>query len=295
MLLFGVIPTEPWDILFTQSFWLFIIFILILIVVERVIAWAARRSVTRLGLPRSAANNVLIVVRIIIIVIAITAAMPLLGVFIPSELIVALTASFATAIALFISFSLNNVVAGIYILVTRPFAVGDYVRIGGTEGIVEELTINFTRVYGPDKVFVTLPNNRVLGSDITNYRVRELLYKTTEAEEKKSKAKKEKGGLLARRRMEKLEKSLKVEKLYRYTFTVNVKGDKYNEDKTISKFEELNDKWKPKFGYKLSYEHWGAGTGDVPFLFAITVEDPYKLVEYRNEFYKDLLAVIRSL
>ncbi|RLI99121.1 MAG: hypothetical protein DRP00_00135 [Candidatus Aenigmatarchaeota archaeon] len=63
-------------------------------------------------------------------VTGVTAASPLFGVFIPSELLAALTASLATAFALFLSLSLQNVVAGIYILVTQPFSVGDYVRIG---------------------------------------------------------------------------------------------------------------------------------------------------------------------
>ncbi|MEM2985321.1 MAG: mechanosensitive ion channel, partial [Candidatus Jordarchaeaceae archaeon] len=173
MLLFGVIPTQPWDILLTPAFWWFVVLVIALIITERIIFVVARRTVIRLNLPRTAANNVMIGVRIIILVIIITGALPLFGVFIPSELLVALTASLSTAVALFISFSLQNVVAGFYILISRPFSVGDYVKIGANEGIVDEITINYTRLYGPDKVFVTLANQRVLQNDITNYRVRE--------------------------------------------------------------------------------------------------------------------------
>ncbi len=303
MLLFGLIPTEPWDVLLTPSFWWFIVLVIILIIVERVISWVARRTVTRLNLPRSAANNVMIAVRVIIFVIAITAALPIFGVFIPSELLVALTASLATAIALFISFSLTNVVAGFYILITRPFSVGDYVKLGNTEGIVEEISINYTRIYAPDKVFVTLPNQKVLQNDIINYRVRERLYAVAKAGKAKKEKLSEKEELVAqtekRSRIRRLFsrgtvkeiKGIKLKTLYRYTFTLNVRRDDFDENKTEQRFDEICKKWEPKFGYKPTYQLWGAGAGDVPYLFAITVEKPIKIIENRNDFYKDLLRI----
>lgn len=305
MLLFGVIPTEPWDILLTPAFWWFVILITALIIAERIISWVARRTVTRLNLPRSAANNVMIGIRIIIIVIAITAALPLFGVFIPSELLVALTASLSTAIALFLSFSLQNVVAGFYILITRPFSVGDYVKIGGTEGIVEEITVNYTRIYGPDKVFVTLPNQRVLQNEIINYRVRERLYDI----EKTRNTKKEKPyeqieleaqeenhtksrGLLSKRRIEKLEKSMKLKTLYRYTFDVTVTFDNFHPEKTEATFDKVCKKWKSVFGYEPSYTLWNVQHWLV-YRFAITVESPAtKLVENRNPFLHDIFQAI---
>ncbi|MEM2134969.1 MAG: mechanosensitive ion channel [Candidatus Jordarchaeaceae archaeon] len=303
MLLFGVIPTQPWDILLTPAFWWFVVLVIALIITERIIFVVARRTVIRLNLPRTAANNVMIGVRIIILVIIITGALPLFGVFIPSELLVALTASLSTAVALFISFSLQNVVAGFYILISRPFSVGDYVKIGANEGIVDEITINYTRLYGPDKVFVTLANQRVLQNDITNYRVREPLHTLplTEKSKKKELSKgeesmpqREKRGRLGRifsgKKLDEL-KHIKIEVLYRYTFTVTVRRDYYDEDRTEHKFEEICSKWKPKFGYKPTYQLWGAGGGDVPYLFAITVDDPIKLIENRNEFYKDIIRV----
>jgi len=69
---------------------------------------------------------------------------------IPSEIVVTLTASLTTTITLFVSFSLTNVVAGIYLFATRPFSVGDYVSIGDVEGLVKEISVNFTRLYSLD-------------------------------------------------------------------------------------------------------------------------------------------------
>ncbi len=301
MLLFGIMPTQPWDILLTPAFWWFIILVIALMVAERLIFLVARRTVIKLNLPRTAANTVMIGVRIIILVIIITAALPLFGVVIPSELLVALTASLSTAVALFISFSLQNVVAGFYILVSRPFSVGDYVKIGANEGIVDEITINYTRLYGPDKVFVTLANQRVLLNDITNYRVREPLHtlpvkskKKEPSRGEKSMPQKEKQGRLksifSGKKLDEL-KRIKMKILYRYTFTVSVRRDYYDEEKTEKKFEEICSSWEPKFGYKPTYQLWGASGGDVPYLFAITVDDPIKLIENRNDFYKDIIRV----
>ncbi len=56
-MLLASIPTEPWDILFTPSFWWFLAVVVVLIVVERIVSWTARRTVTRLNLSKSAANN----------------------------------------------------------------------------------------------------------------------------------------------------------------------------------------------------------------------------------------------
>lgn len=304
-MLFGSIPTEPWDVFLTPSFWWFVIFVVALIVIERVVSWVARRAVVSLNLPKSAANNLIIVVRIVLIVIAITSALPLFGVFIPSELLVAITASLSTAVALFISFSLSNVVAGIYLLATRPFAVGDYVRIGNNEGIVEEISINYTRIFSPDKVFRTLPNQTVLQNDITNYRVRERLYKVETPKKKEKEVIKEeelqtqskKPGrlrrLFSRGKVDKISDAIKVEKLYKYTFDVAIMFDFYNRSKTENGFEEVCDKWESEFGYKPSFILWKIDW-IMLYRFSVTVEKPIKIIEHRNDFQDDLLEVIST-
>ena len=306
MLLFGFLPTEPWDILFTQSFWWFVVFVVALIIVERVVSWAARRAVTRLNLPREAANNLIIVVRIIIIVAAITVALPLFGLFIPSEIIVALTASLATAIGLFIAFSLSNPVAGIYMLVTRPFSVGDYVKIGDTEGIVEEISINYTTIYTPDKVFVVLPNQIVLHNQITNYKVRERTYEITKPREEekdetrekvKSENQKEKRGrikkLFSRRNVEELREAIKIKTSYKYTFDLRVRFDDYRRKKTELRFDEICKKWETVFGYSPSYMLWKI-EWHLVYHFTITVEEPIEIIENRNALLDDILEAITA-
>jgi len=83
---------------------------------------------------------------------------------------------------------------------------------------------------------------------------------------------------------------IKRKVLYRYTFTVNVRRD-FDGDEIEQRFEEVCRKWEPKFGCKPSCQPWGAGGGDVPYLFSITVEEPIKLIEFRNDFYKDIIRI----
>ncbi len=304
MLLFGLIPTEPWDIFLTPSFWWFVVLVIVLIVVERVISWVARRTVVRLNLPKTAANNLIIGVRLIMVIIAITAALPLFGIFIPSELLVAITASLATAIALFISFSLTNVVAGIYLLVTRPFAVGDYVKIGDVEGIVEELSINYTTIYTISRFFAKLPNQTVLNNPIINYRIRERLYEFEEQEKKRkeietpeelavqtkksSRVKK----LVSRKKMEGITEAIIAKKLYGYTFEVGVRHEEFARKKLESRFDRVLEKWEPVFKYRPRYRLFKVDWYII-YRFRITVEEPIQILDNRHAFLEDVLDAIR--
>ncbi|MBQ03246.1 hypothetical protein CL673_00825 [Candidatus Bathyarchaeota archaeon] len=64
--------------------------------------------------------------------------------------------------------TINNVVAGFYVLVTQPFKVKDYVKIGALEGQVEEITINYTNLYTPTFNLLKVPNTQVMNSRILN-------------------------------------------------------------------------------------------------------------------------------
>ena len=64
--------------------------------------------------------------------------------------------------------TINNVVAGFYVLVTQPFKVKDYVMIGNLEGQVEEITINYTNLYTPTFNLLKVPNTQVMNSRILN-------------------------------------------------------------------------------------------------------------------------------
>jgi len=70
---------------------------------------------------------------------------------------------------------LSNVVAGLSIIFTRPFHVGDYVSIVQEEGEVLEITLFNTVLGHPDLSRVVIPNRRVVGEILHNHgKIRQL-------------------------------------------------------------------------------------------------------------------------
>jgi small conductance mechanosensitive channel len=81
----------------------------------------------------------------------------------------ALVAGAGIAIGAAWSGLLSNFAAGIFLLVLRPYKVGDYVTAGGIEGAVLEIGLFGTSVNTPDNVKTTIGNAKVMGGDIKNF------------------------------------------------------------------------------------------------------------------------------
>ncbi|MFB6266509.1 MAG: mechanosensitive ion channel family protein [Halodesulfurarchaeum sp.] len=64
--------------------------------------------------------------------------------------------------------TLGSLIAGFVLMFSRPFEIGDWVRIGEEEGIVTEISIVNTRLENFDGEFVVLPNDIVSNSTIVN-------------------------------------------------------------------------------------------------------------------------------
>ena len=70
---------------------------------------------------------------------------------------------------------LGNLVAGLTIIFSRPFNVGEYIQIGSVEGRVEEINLFDTKLSHPDRSTVVVPNRKIVGEILHNYgRIRQL-------------------------------------------------------------------------------------------------------------------------
>jgi small conductance mechanosensitive channel len=70
---------------------------------------------------------------------------------------------------------LGNLVAGLTIIFTRPFRVGDYVSIVKEEGEVLDVSLFNTTLGHPDRSRVVIPNRRIVGEIMHNYgKIRQL-------------------------------------------------------------------------------------------------------------------------
>ena len=66
---------------------------------------------------------------------------------------------------------LSNVVAGLTIIFTKPYRVGDYVEIVGVQGQVESIQLFSTTLQHADRSRVVVPNRKIVGEILHNYGV----------------------------------------------------------------------------------------------------------------------------
>jgi small conductance mechanosensitive channel len=65
--------------------------------------------------------------------------------------------------------TLANFIAGVILLVERPFRTGDWVEIGGQTGKVVEITLRTTHLVTRDNVHTVIPNDAVASAEIVNF------------------------------------------------------------------------------------------------------------------------------
>ena len=63
---------------------------------------------------------------------------------------------------------LSNYGAGLNIILSRPFLVGDTVRVQGMTGIVRDISLANTKLVNEDGEIITIPNNSIIGEVLVN-------------------------------------------------------------------------------------------------------------------------------
>src|SRR5258708_33245716 len=70
---------------------------------------------------------------------------------------------------------LGNLVAGLVIIVAKPFRVGDYIEIHSVHGQVEQIELLSTVLKHSDRSQVMIPNRKIVGEILHNYgKIRQL-------------------------------------------------------------------------------------------------------------------------
>ena len=158
------------DFLTTENILLIVtglVIIIIVLVADRLVRRAISRYSKGLKLEPHAENILKLTARIIIFAVGVIALLSLFGM--PTEWFVGVSALTGAAIGFASTQTVGNFLAGFYIMMSRPFMVRDYVKIGDIEGEVREITINYTKIYTPTYNITEIPNRKVLDSTILNY------------------------------------------------------------------------------------------------------------------------------
>ncbi|MEP7246323.1 MAG: mechanosensitive ion channel family protein [Gammaproteobacteria bacterium] len=72
-------------------------------------------------------------------------------------------------IALALQGVLSNVAAGLTIIFTKPFRVGEYISIAAEEGRVDAISLFSTTLGHPDRSLVIIPNRKIAGEILHNF------------------------------------------------------------------------------------------------------------------------------
>lgn len=83
--------------------------------------------------------------------------------------LIAILGAAGLAIGLALQGTMQNVAAGVMLLVLRPFKTGDFIDAGGQSGTVVEISLFTTELRTPDGIFKSVPNSSIWGASITNF------------------------------------------------------------------------------------------------------------------------------
>lgn len=151
-----------------------IIFALVIFVVGRMVIKALvqilRKILHRTEMDLILINFVSSIVKTVLLLFVIIAAIGQLG--IDTTSLIALLGAAGLAVGLALKNSLQNFASGVLLIIFRPFKTGDFIDAGGTSGVVESIAIFNTVLRTPDNREVIVPNSAIYNDSITNYSTR---------------------------------------------------------------------------------------------------------------------------
>ena len=242
----GPFPNVTWGMILEV-----IILVIIAVALERFITRYLRRFAKRAHIAPHVVNGVALTFRILILFGLLVTLVKIGG--ISTDLFLAFSAFGGAAVGLASTQTIGNFIAGLYLLATRPFRVGDYVRIGTVEGVVQEITINFTKVLTQGNNVVVISNLQVMSKDMTN-----CFYENE-----------------------------KLEALYCCTFEIGF-DHSVPADKIATIFAEVFEQFNNKLPRKLNYMLLRSGSFERVYMVYLYVKKPEEIFTYRPEIAEEI-------
>lgn len=85
------------------------------------------------------------------------------------NIIIGALSAFGVGISLALKDNMASVASGLQILLTKPFKVGDIVKVGHHEGRVESIEMTYITLLTRDNQIDIVPNNKVISKTVKNY------------------------------------------------------------------------------------------------------------------------------
>lgn len=155
---------------FVVTYSLQIIGALIVLIIGMFIANKISKAVLKLfkrkELDITLATFIANLIRIIIIVMVAIISLGKLGISVTP--FIAAVGAISLGAGLAIQGLLSNYAAGMTIIVTRPFVVGNTIKINGIAGVVKEIKLAATLLTNEDGELITVPNRHIVGEVLHN-------------------------------------------------------------------------------------------------------------------------------
>jgi hypothetical protein len=202
----------------------------------------------------------------------------------PSLIIFTTIISFLiTAISLTFRDRINNIVSGILILTTGSFEVGDLIEIRGIQGMVSEISLNYTKIRSIDGLFRFIPNTNAYNAAVKKFSH----YITFEMSSMSKKKRKKDDGIkgYAKKLGEIISKDQKI------TRYIKIGQILSNQDpNTIDqKLEKVFEKYTEIFGKKPFYYINNTTLDRCSITLQIVTDKPRMILYYLNSFLRDIL------
>jgi small conductance mechanosensitive channel len=227
---------------------------LIAIALERIVTRYIGHFAKRANFEPNVANNLALLFRILVLIGAVVSISRVSG--LNSDWILSVSAIGGAAVGFASQKTIGNFIAGIFLISARPFKVGNYVRIGTIEGIVTEITINYTKIVTPSNNIVSISNLQILDRDITNF-----LYETN-----------------------------KSKNLYCYTFEIGF-DHSVPSDKITEIFSTVFEKYSKNLPRKLTYSFNRSTNVDRIYLIYLYVNKPEEIFSLKPEIAEEVFSL----
>ena len=150
--------------------------LVILVIGALVAAWTgkvSRRWLEKHNLEPPIRTLIVRVVKLLVFVLAFVLALDKFGVQIAP--IVAAIGVAGVGLGLAMQGMLGNLIAGLTIIFTKPYRVGEYIELLNVYGQVTEIELFSTKLLHADRSVVTIPNRKIIGEILHNYgKIRQL-------------------------------------------------------------------------------------------------------------------------
>lgn len=141
--------------------------LLITLLVAAVLGYSTRRVLRARGATKGAQFALAKIVRYAVIAFGSVHAVNALG----FQLAPLLAASAVVAVG--IGFGLQNIaqnfISGIILLIEQPVRHGDFIKVGGTLGTVEDIGLRATHIVTRDQVTIIVPNSALITAEVINH------------------------------------------------------------------------------------------------------------------------------